>query len=196
MAVSGNDYLGQWLLPEKSIFIRSMTSFAVFLKKLVPDVKYLLKCLTGVSICYGLYVAFPRYPFYWSIISVVLAFSPDNTNRMAYDRMKANLLGCGVGLGLYFLHLPDLLALVIGITLVISIGMAAKMPSTIRSALAALIIVIINERKQGEWNVPIQRVICVVVGCLIALLLTLVFNLFTKSGRGLSELTHHSDPPH
>jgi uncharacterized membrane protein YccC len=164
-----------------------MRFFSVFIKKLVPDVTYLLKCLIGVGICYWLYVAIPRYPFYWAIISVVLAISPDNTNRMAYDRMKANLLGCATGLGLYFLHLPDFPALVIGITLVISIGMAAKMPATIRSALSALIIVIINERKQGEWDVPIQRVICVVVGCLVALLLTLVFNVITKTRRGLSD---------
>jgi uncharacterized membrane protein YgaE (UPF0421/DUF939 family) len=98
-------------------------------KKWLPELSYVLKCLSGVSICYILYIAFPKYPFFWAIISVVLAISPDNSNQQAYDRMKANLLGCAVGLGLYFLHLPSLLTLCLGIFIVIFIGTALKIPA-------------------------------------------------------------------
>lgn len=150
------------------------------IRKMVPNTFYWLKCLTGVAICYWLYIKIPQYPFYWSIVSVAIALSPDNSNRLAYDRMKANLLGCAVGLGLYPLHLPGLLALCIGITLTLCIGFALKIPSTLRSALAALIIVTIHEQEQRQWYLPLERVTCVVAGCVVALLVTLVFNLAAR----------------
>jgi len=145
----------------------------------LPDFSYVLKCLLGVTICYFLYSWFPQYPFFWALVSVVLAISPDNTNRQAYDRMKANLLGCAIGLGLYFLHLPSLLTLCLGVLLTILIGTALKILTALRSALAALVIVTIREQAQGHWFLPIERVICVVIGCLVALLLSLLFNLFS-----------------
>jgi uncharacterized membrane protein YccC len=158
-------------------FLRALT---LLTKKLVPNAFYLLKCLSGVAICYFLYIKIPKYPFYWSIVSVAIALSPDNSNRLAYDRMKANLLGCAVGLCLYPLNLPGLAALCIGITLTLSIGFALKIPSTLRSALAALIIVTIHEEEQRQWYLPLERVTCVVAGCLVALLVTLVFNLAAR----------------
>jgi uncharacterized membrane protein YgaE (UPF0421/DUF939 family) len=148
-------------------------------KKWLPELVYMLKCLSGVSICYILYIRFPAYPFFWAIVSVVLAFSPDNSNRQAYDRMKANLLGCAVGMGLYFLYLPSLLALCLGVFLVIFIGTALKIPTALRPALAALVIVTIREKTGGQWFLPIERVICVVIGCVVALLLSLLFNLLS-----------------
>jgi uncharacterized membrane protein YgaE (UPF0421/DUF939 family) len=148
-------------------------------KKWLPNLSYVLKCLIGVSICYILYIRFPKYPFFWAIISVVLALSSDNSNRQAYDRMKANLLGCAVGMGLYFLHLPSLLTLCLGVSLVIFIGTALKIPAALRPALAALVIVTIRGQSGGQWFLPIERVICVVIGCLIALLLSLLFNLLS-----------------
>jgi uncharacterized membrane protein YgaE (UPF0421/DUF939 family) len=146
-------------------------------KKWLPDWSYVLKCLSGVAICYILYAAFPKYPFFWALVSVVIAISPDNSNQQAYDRMKANLLGCAVGMGLYFLHLPSLLALCLGVLLTIFFGTALKIPTALRSALAALVIVTIREKAGGQWFLPIERVICVVIGCLVALLLSLLFNL-------------------
>jgi len=148
-------------------------------KKDLPDLFYILKCLSGVSICYILYIRFPAYPFFWAIVSVVLAISPDNSNQQAFDRMKANLLGCGVGMGLYFLHLPSLLALCLGVFLVILLGTALKILTVLRSALAAVVIVMIRQQVDGQWFLPIERVICVVIGCLVALLLSLLFNLFS-----------------
>jgi len=54
---------------------------------------YVVKLLSGVIICYILYKTFPQYPFYWSLVSVVLAVSIDNNNTQAYDRIKANTIG-------------------------------------------------------------------------------------------------------
>jgi uncharacterized membrane protein YgaE (UPF0421/DUF939 family) len=142
----------------------------------LSNIPYLLKCLTGVIICYILYKEFPQYPFYWAIVSVVVALAPDNSNRQAYDRMKANILGCAVGLSLYPVHIPNLVLLCLGITFTIAIGIALRLTSTLRSAMAALVIVLIHEEQVKEWYLPLERVLCVVAGCLAALIVTLIFN--------------------
>lgn len=138
---------------------------------------YLIKCLIGVIICYLLYAYIPQYPFYWSLVSVVVALSPDNSNTLAYDRMKANLLGCAVGLCLYPIHISYLWILLIGVTLTIVIGIAFRITQTLRSALAALVIVTIQEQLEKHWYIALERVSCVVAGCLVALLVTMFFNL-------------------
>jgi uncharacterized membrane protein YgaE (UPF0421/DUF939 family) len=157
-----------------------MRALTQLFNKLIPEPLYLLKCLAGVAICYLLYIKVPNYPFFWALVSVVIATAPDNSNKLAYDRMIANLLGCGVGLCLFPLYLPELLSLCIGVVLILAIGYALKISSTLRSAMAALIIVSIHERQSREWYVSIERVVCVIIGCLAALLVALVFNLIAR----------------
>jgi len=142
----------------------------------VADYIYTLKCVLGVSICYLIYKIIPQYPFYWAIVSVVLAFSRDNSNEQAYSRIKANILGCAVGACLYPIHIPELLTLCLGVVFTIAISFSLKITQTTRTALAALIIVLIQVEQSKHWEVAIQRVVCVVTGCVIALLLTLFFN--------------------
>jgi hypothetical protein len=58
---------------------------------------YIMECIIGLCICYTLYKVFPQHQFYWSMVSVLLVIAPDgkNSNRLAFDRMKANVLGSG-----------------------------------------------------------------------------------------------------
>jgi len=139
---------------------------------------YLIKCIIGVIICYILYCEIPQYPFYWSLVSVALATSLDSSNNQAYDRIKANILGCAVGVCLYPLHLPELLILCTGIIIIVILGVGFKITNTLRSALAALIIVTLQVEQTKHWYIALERVMCVVAGCLVALLLTLLFNWF------------------
>jgi uncharacterized membrane protein YgaE (UPF0421/DUF939 family) len=150
------------------------------LKKLIPNPIYLLRCITGVLICYVLYIKIPAYPFIWAVVSVVIALSPDNSNKQAYDRITANLMGCAVGLALFPLALPVWVGLSIGIALTIAISYALKKDAALRSALAALVIVLLNEQKTRQWYLPLERVVCVVAGCLVALLVTLGFSLMAR----------------
>jgi len=142
----------------------------------IPDSIYTIKCVVGVSICYIIYQLLPQYPFYWAIVSVVLAFSRDNSNEQAYSRIKANILGCTVGAFLYPFHIPELVTLCLGVVITIIAGFVLHITTTTRTALAALIIVVIEVEQTKHWEVAIQRVVCVVTGCTIALLLTLIFN--------------------
>jgi uncharacterized membrane protein YccC len=166
-----------------------MSIFELNKSEYLSHVVYIVKCLLGVIICYVLYQAIPQYPFYWSLVSVALAISIDSTNNQAYDRIKANTLGCAVGIALYPIQLPELALICIGITVTIFLGIGFKISGTIRSALAALIIITLQVEQTKHWYIALQRVVCVVAGCLVALLITVVFNWlepekwFIKKGR-------------
>jgi uncharacterized membrane protein YgaE (UPF0421/DUF939 family) len=139
---------------------------------------YLIKVILGVIICYILYKSVPQYPFYWSLVSVVIATSLDRSTDQAYDRIKANVLGCVVGASLYPIQLPELLIICLGVVIIVFLAIGFKITSTLRSALAALIIILLQAETTKHWYIALERVVCVVTGCVVALLLTLFFNKF------------------
>lgn len=141
---------------------------------------YATRCIIGVVICYVLFLYFPQLPFQWSVVSVVVAISPDNSLALAFDRMKANLLGCAIGLILFFIHLPNLLMLCIGVVLVIVTGLYFKLQGSIRSALAAIVVLMVDSHHAHDWKLAMGRLGCVIIGCLIALLVTIGFSLVFK----------------
>jgi len=138
---------------------------------------YIIKCLIGIIICYWLYREFPAYPFYWSLVSVAITISPDSSNKLAYDRITANILGCTVALGIYPIHMPPLVLLCAGVAVTIITGTLLKLTTVLRTAIAALVIVIITEEEQHRnWLIALERVGCVIAGCTVALAVTLIFN--------------------
>jgi uncharacterized membrane protein YgaE (UPF0421/DUF939 family) len=141
---------------------------------------YIIKCLTGILICYGLYKCIPQYPFYWAMVSVSISLSMDNSTDQAYNFMKSNVLGCAVGITLYPLHLPVFLILSIGIVLTICIGIALNITETIRSALVSLGIVIVREEQEKHWFIALERVTCIIAGCLVGLLVTVFFSFIMQ----------------
>ena len=130
--------------------------------------------------CYELFIRFPNYPFYWSMMSVALVFTVEDNNELAYDRMKANILGSTIGFILHFISLNSLLLIIIGISVVIYMGTILRLGNAIRTALAALIIVVVKQGIDKESWVALSRMICVVVGCLVALVVTLGFSCYNK----------------
>jgi uncharacterized membrane protein YgaE (UPF0421/DUF939 family) len=137
---------------------------------------YIIKCLLGLVICYIFYTSFPQYPFNWALVSVVLALSPDHSNKQAFSRMIANLLGAGVGLLVYFIPLPNLALICMGAVLVIALCFIFKLTDIVRIALAALVIVMLQGEKIKHWYIPLERMMCVIFGCVVAVILTVVFN--------------------
>jgi len=114
------------------------------------------------------------------MMSVALVFTVENENELVYDRMKANILGSTIGLILYFIPLNSLLLIIIGIGLVIYMGTILRLGNAIRMALAALIIVVVKQEIDKEWWTALSRMICVVAGCLVALVVTLSFSCYNK----------------
>ena len=152
---------------------------------------YLLRVILGVIVCFIFYKSIPQYPFYWSPVSVVLATSVDNSSNQAYDRIKANVLGCLVGISLNPVDLPELLVLCLGAVIIVFLAIGLRITGTVRSALAAFIIVTIQVGQTKHWVIALERVLCVVTGCLVALLLTLIFKRLrpkAAKGRGAEEI--------
>ncbi len=137
---------------------------------------YATRCIIGVVICYILFIYFPELPFQWSVVSVVVAISPDNSPSLAVDRMKANLLGCAIGFGLFFIPAPNLLMLCLGVILVIITGLYLQLHGSLRSALAAIVVLMVDSTHAHDWKLALGRLSCVIIGCLIALLVTIGFN--------------------
>ena len=151
------------------------------MKKKYELLNYIVRCVAGVAICYLLYLQFPQYPLIWSIVSVALATSIDHDNTLAFNRMKANFLGGLVGLALYFIPIPGLILICAGVAVTILLGSLFKLETSLRSALAALVIVFLNEEHSKKWDVALQRVSCVLIGCFVALGITLCFNMYAKT---------------
>jgi len=140
---------------------------------------YIAKCMIGLAITFTIYQKFPQHQFFWSVISVLLAFSPDDKDakKVAYDRMKANVLGSVLGMIIFLIHVPSLILNCIGVLFTIVIATALNIQSTTRSAMAAFIIVLLYEQKDASRHVALERMFCVILGCLIALILTLIFDV-------------------
>ncbi len=136
---------------------------------------YVLKCMLGAVICYLLYLMFPQYPMFWGIISVVLVVSPENDNKLPYIRIEGNLLGSAVGLLVFFLPFPTIILLCLGIGITVTVCLAFKLQMIVRQAAAATIIVLFQEKSGRNWQIALERVGCVMVGCVVGLLITLLF---------------------
>ena len=114
------------------------------------------------------------------MLTVLLVLSPESedSNKQAFDRMKANILGSSIGLLLFLIHTPNLFLICIGLATAILLGMVLKLDNALRPMLAALVIVMIHEKTDSSWIIAFERVGCVIAGCILALLLTMIFNYF------------------
>ncbi|AYL99082.1 FUSC family protein [Mucilaginibacter celer] len=138
---------------------------------------FTIKCVIGVAICYYFYVEWPTFPFEWAIISVGLGLSFDNTNKAAVDRTVANITGCIAGLVLYPIPIARIMQLSIGLVLIVLIAFKFNKADMIRTAITAFVIVMLQNTGPRLWLIPLERALTTLVGCLVAFLLTLSFNL-------------------
>jgi uncharacterized membrane protein YgaE (UPF0421/DUF939 family) len=151
---------------------------------------YILQCIIGLCISYTLYKCFPQHQFYWCMISTVLVIAPDgkDSNQLAFDRMKANILGSVIGLLLFLIHQPNLFLISIAVIITIMTGTLLRLNTALRSALAAVVIVMIHEEGQNStWHIAIERMVCTIIGCIIGLLITFAFNSFGTAKKQINK---------
>ena len=157
--------------------------------------EYNAKCFTGVALGYALYKAFPQQSgqYLWMLISILLSITHDNNSKVAYDRMKGNVLGSAVGLFAFFLHNPpNLLTICIGVAMTIAICFHLKLIGVARTALVAYIIVVLYEEAHSSWEGAVYRMASVVVGCLVGLVINYAFRkiaiaFFTRASTSAAE---------
>ena len=137
---------------------------------------YGFKCIIGFLIGYQLYLGFPEYELYWTMLSIILVISPEakDARRLSIERFKSNLIGSGIGLFCYFIHAPNVYMLVLGIVLSIATCYFFNLMNVARTAIVALIIVLIHEQEQMSWIGAVERFISVTTGCFIGLSITII----------------------
>lgn len=139
-------------------------------------IMYGFKCIVGFLIGYELYLSFPEYELYWTLLSIILVISPEvkDARRLSIERFKSNLIGSGIGLFCYFIHAPNVYMLVLGIILSIATCYFFNLMNVARTAIVALIIVLIHEQTQMSWTGAVERFISVTTGCFIGLSITII----------------------
>lgn len=121
----------------------------------------------------------------WCIFSIILVLSPDGKDAipLAMSRIKANLLGAIVGfiIILFFPHHPSAWILSFALVLTIGIAYIIKLKDAIRSALCATIIIILPSSGIQSLMSPMERVLSVVAGCILGIIITVIFHFKTHS---------------
>jgi len=147
-----------------------------------PVFFYTLKCLVALSVGYWFFTRFPNHEFYWTLISLLLVMAPDSKDsvKLSFDRMKANTIGSITGLILFVMPRPVFFLLSLGVIITITICSILKLMNVGRTALAAMLIVMIHEKNGNNWEVALERMGCVILGCIIALVVSFIFGLFEK----------------
>jgi len=136
---------------------------------------YSFRCVIGFIIGYSIYVGLPDYEGYWTLLSILLVLTPEDKDarRLSIERMKANLIGSSVALVLFLIHKPNLLIILLGVMVIIIVCYGLDLLNVARTAMATLIIVLIYEQETTSWLGAVERLICVVTGCVIGLGITL-----------------------
>ena len=96
-------------------------------------------------------------------------------NESQYSRSK--LLS---DMSMYLCPFPPLLSLCLAVLTTILVCWYFVLGNASRSALAALIIVFIQENEAGNWSIALERMGSVIIGCLVALILTMLFHYAGK----------------
>ncbi|KAA9325658.1 FUSC family protein [Adhaeribacter soli] len=137
---------------------------------------YCVRCIIGFLIGYELYLHFPQYELFWTIISIILVISPEekDARRLTGERFKANLIGSSVGLVCYILLVRQVYMILLGIILTSLICHFFKLMNVARTAVVALFIVVIHEQSELSYWVAVERFASVALGCLIGLSVTYV----------------------
>ena len=90
----------------------------------------------------------------------------------------------------FIVHTPEFISLCVAVVTTILLATFIKLGGASRSALAALAIVLIQENEKNTWRSALERMGCVVTGCIVGLLVTVVFSKiesYIKNKRRLTE---------
>jgi uncharacterized membrane protein YgaE (UPF0421/DUF939 family) len=145
---------------------------------------YVAKCVAGYLFIELLSFIFHYNDIAWCLISTLLVLTPDNSEAvpLALNRIKANIAAGFVSIACLLIPIPKMLVVATALAVAIIVCYVFKLMVGVRSALAAVIIVMMHEAgSHHSWNTALQRIIAVVAGCLIGLFITLIFHRkFTK----------------
>jgi uncharacterized membrane protein YgaE (UPF0421/DUF939 family) len=142
---------------------------------------YLIECIVGVAIGFYLFHQSPEVGS-WVLISTIMVLAPDReeANKFAFNRIKANLVGAGVGLILALIHPMNVIMMALGVVLAATFCEILNLKTARRSATVGVILISLAPAGNHFYEVAGERAIGVVSGCTLAMLLTLIMHSMVK----------------
>jgi uncharacterized membrane protein YgaE (UPF0421/DUF939 family) len=139
---------------------------------------YVLKTIAGIMLSFLLSFNIKQIDYTWCLISVILVLSPEGHDaiKLAINRIKANMVGAGVGILFLLFPLANPLNLLLGASLSLYLCFLLKLEDAAKSTLAALVIILLYQDGNELIDASLQRLISVIAGCMIGLLVTYVFH--------------------
>jgi uncharacterized membrane protein YccC len=143
-----------------------------------PTAIYIFEFLSASAIAYALLILYPEHRMVWAMTSIALVLTPksDGSKSLINDRIRANILGAMVGFLIMIIREPTIYLFCLGTVLTIVISKYLNIYRTVRSSLVALVIIMIPVYHDPRATVAMERLFCVIIGCVIALLITLLFD--------------------
>lgn len=139
---------------------------------------YAGKCVSATLIVFIVSSIINYRDLGWCLISVILVLSPDGKDALSlgFTRIKANLVGAGVGVLCLLISPTNMWILSGALAVTLSLCYLLKFDTAMKSALAATIIIMLHEEGKHIWDTALERVIAVVAGCSLGLLITFIFH--------------------
>lgn len=139
---------------------------------------FVVECLIGTVTGFLLYRIYPVIGA-WSLFSILLVLAPDRKDAMvlASNRIKANLVGATIGLGISYMHPVGLMTICLGITVAMVVCEWLKLKAVTKSALVAILIITMHEPGLYFWNIALERAGGVMLGCIIGVVITYSFHI-------------------
>lgn len=147
-----------------------------------PLLIYTIRCFIGFFIGYALYIKYPEFELFWTLISIILVISPEekDSRRLSIERFKSNLIGSLVALGcVYFLD-SNIYSILLGILVTIIVCRTFKVMNMSRVALVALLIIMVEPHHTSIVEAPIFRCLSVGFGCIIGLLIVVFTSMIFR----------------
>lgn len=158
--------------------------FDKLLKRIVssPLLIYIIRCCIGFMIGYQLYIEFPDFELFWTLLSIILVISPEekDTRKLSIERFKSNFIGSAVAMGLLLFFEPSVYSILLGIFITIVICRLFNVMNMARVALVALLIIMVQPHESSMVEAPIYRFGSVAMGCIIGLLIVVFTSMIFR----------------
>jgi len=147
-----------------------------------PVLIYILRCCIGFLIGYKLYITYPDFELFWTLLSIILVISPEekDTRRLSIERFKSNFIGSAVAMVMLLFLEPNVYTIIAGIFVTIIVCCLFNVLNMARVALVALLIIMVQPHQTGFVEAPIYRFGSVAVGCIIGLLIVVLTSIIFR----------------
>jgi uncharacterized membrane protein YccC len=139
---------------------------------------YMAKCITAVVVVFGLARALQYQEIIWPLVSAILVLTPDSQEAvpLAAIRIGANLTASATSLLFMLLGPANIVTLSFALSITILLCWLCRLMAGNRSALAAVVIIMLHEPGAHPWDAAAERAASVIVGCILGLIITFVFH--------------------